>query len=230
MIRQLPLGISPRESARLSSFHAGDNAQALAAVSACVAGQGEPFVYLWGAANTGKSHLLQGASRLASERGLAVAYLPLAEYRHFAPEILHDLEAIQLVCLDDVHRVAGQRAWEQALFHLFNQLRDHGGRLLASADSSPQNLPVSLPDLGSRLGWGPVYQLRPLTDQQKIEALTKHAARRGLDLPADSARYILHHAVRDMASLVRILERLDQASLAAQRRLTVPFIKTVLKE
>ena len=105
-----------------------------------------------------------------------------------------------------------------------------GGRLLASADSSPQNLPVSLPDLGSRLGWGPVYQLRPLTDQQKIEALTKHAARRGLDLPADSARYILHHAVRDMASLVRILERLDQASLAAQRRLTVPFIKTVLKE
>lgn len=230
MTRQLPLGISLRESASLASFYPGDNEQALAAVEDCASARGEPLVYLWGASATGKSHLLQGACRHASERSMAVAYLPLVEAARLSPAILQDLDAVQLLCLDDVHCIAGQAAWEQGLFHLFNQLRDSGARLLVSATRSPRLLPLQLADLRSRLGWGLSFHLQPLSDMQKAEALTGHAERRGLTLPAETARYIINHTGRDMGSLLHTLDRLDQASLAAQRRLTVPFVKEMLQQ
>ena len=227
MILQLPLGISLRESASLETFFPGENAQLLAAIRAAVEHRGERFVYLWGMRNSGKSHLLQAACRLASERAMAVAYIPLGA-AGFTPEILQDLGSQDLVCLDDLQVIAGKPHWEQALFHLFNQLRDRNAALLVSADRSPARLPMQLADLDSRLSWGVSYQLYPLADAEKMDALVRYASRRGLELPEATASYILRHSARDMGSLVRTLDRLDRASLAAQRRLTVPFVRTLL--
>jgi DnaA family protein len=225
---QIPLDISLRESASLASFHPGENRQVVSDIRACVENRGERFIYLWGGPGTGRSHLLQAACRLGAEHRLAVAYLPLVQAGSFEPAIFSDLGSLDIVCLDDIQAIAGQPSWEQALFHLFNQLWDSGARLLVSADRAPARLPLGLPDLASRLGWGLCYQLQPLDDQEKMAAIIDSASRLGMTLPPDTARYILRHALRDMESLQQILKRLDQASLAAQRKLTVPFVRNLL--
>jgi DnaA family protein len=228
VIPQLPLDITLSESAGFDTFVPGENGQAVASIRDCAAGQGESFLFLWGSEGTGRSHLLQAACRLAAQSGLAVSYLPLAQIDSFTPDILLGFEGMDLVCVDDIHMIAGKPPWEQALFHLYNRLRDAGARMMVSGDRIHTELPLELPDLGSRLGWGLGYRLQPLGDTDKILVLMGNAKGRGMDLPGETARYILAHTARDMGSLVATLEKLDLASLAAGRKLTVPFVKTIL--
>jgi DnaA family protein len=133
------------------------------------------------------------------------------------------------VCVDDVEAAAGYGAWEEALFHLYNRLIDSGGGLLVSAAVAPAQLAIRLPDLVSRLGAAPVYQLHPLNDDQSLEAMRLRARQRGFELPEETGRYLLRRLPRDLSALMSLLERLDTASLAAQRKLTVPFVKSVLE-
>lgn len=220
---QLPLRIGLRDSATLANFLHGPNAAAVAALESGY----EPFVYLWGAPGTGKSHLLQGLCHRFAAEGGAPVYLPLGE-EQLAPEICDGLEMTPLVCLDDIQAVAGNPEWETALFHLYNRIRDVGGRLLVAATAAPGQLGISLPDLQSRLGWGPVFHLQPLSDDEKVDALTLRARARGIELGADVARYLLRRYRRDTHGLFDLLEQLDRASLAAQRRLTIPFVRELL--
>ena len=223
---QLPLGLKLRDGATFANFLAGPNAAAVDAVRGCADGDGERFVYLAGPAGAGKSHLLQAACRLAGEAGGACAYLPLAEVP--APEALEGLEVLDLVCLDDFQVVAGRRPWEEAVFHFFNRWWEGRGRLVVAAQGRPAELGLGLADLRSRMEWGLGCGLRVLDDGSKIEALRLRARARGLDLPDEVGRYLLRRLPRDLGALFDVLDRLDDASLVAQRRLTVPFIKEVL--
>jgi len=182
-------------------------------------------VYLWGATGTGRTHLLQAACQGAAAAGATAVYLPLAQHAEFSPELLEGLETTRLVCLDDVDAIAGLDAWEQALFHLYNRLRDSERRLLAAADRAPGALPLNLADLRSRLGWGPVFQLRALSDTDKLAALKLRALHRGLELSDEVGQYLLKRCPRDLHSLFSLLDSLDRAALAAQRRLTIPFVR-----
>jgi DnaA family protein len=229
MSKQLALGFTLPEKATLESYVPAANEQAVADITACAQGRGEPFIYLWGAEQTGKSHLLQAATQLADEAGRSALYIPLDQAKQFSPDIFDDLEQLNLICLDGVEQIAGHPSWEQGLFNLFNRIQAQGHALLVSAQCSPLSLPIKLPDLSSRLSWGLCYQLHPLDDPQKVTALIEDAARRGLEMSEESALYILRHTPRDMGSLRQLLEDLDQASLEAQRRLTIPFIKTILQ-
>jgi len=220
---QLPLRIGLRDSATLGNFLTGPNAEAVAALEQ----SDEPFVYLWGASGTGKSHLLQAVCHEFAATGGTPAYLPLAEER-LAPEVCEGLEAMPLVCFDDVQAVAGEPEWEVALFHLYNRVREAGGRLLAAGTAPPGQLGFGLPDLRSRLGWGPVFHLQPLSDDQKVEALCRRASARGITLGPEVARYLMRRYRRDTHGLFDLLERLDRASLAAKRRLTIPFVRELL--
>jgi DnaA family protein len=220
---QLPLRIGLRDSATLANFLPGANGAAIAALESGY----EPFVYLWGAPGTGKSHLLQGLCQQFAATGGAPVYLPLGD-EQLAPEMCEGLEAMPLVCLDDIQAVAGNREWETALFHLYNRVRDAGGRLLVAADAPPGQLGIDLPDLRSRLGWGPVFHLQPLSDEEKVEALILRARGRGIELAPDVARYLMRRYRRDTHGLFELLEQLDRASLAAQRRLTIPFVRELL--
>lgn len=222
MTRQLPLGVNLRDGAAFANFLPGPNAAAVA----CLRAGEEPLVYLWGAGGTGKSHLLQAACAAAGQDGRPAAYLPLDG--GFAPEVLAGWENLPLVCLDDLQAVAGRMAWERALFNLCNGLREQGGRLAVAADAPPAGLALQLPDLRSRLSQGVVFQLRELEDPDKLAALRLRARRRGFELPDDTAQYLLSRYRRDMPSLCRLLDVLDTASLSAQRRLTIPFVKSVL--
>lgn len=225
--RQLALNMQLRDDATLASFL---SAPALEPLLAALRGQatssGEPLVFVHGAAGSGKSHLLQAACHLLPA---ASCYLPLAELRALpATELLQGLESQQLVCLDDIDAVAGDEGWELALFHFCNRARAGGCRLLFSAGASPRQLPVVLPDLRSRLGWGPVFLL-PAPDDERKQAILRYRARcRGLDMPAEVSRFLVSRAPRGLAELMALLESLDSRSLAEQRALTVPFVKQAL--
>ncbi len=228
---QLPLGVRLRDDATFANYYPGANAAALGYVERlCEADAGwtDSLIYLWGAAGVGRSHLLQAACLRFEQRDEAAVYLPLAEVADYGPELLDNLEQCELVCLDDLEAVAGRADWEEALFHLFNRLRDAGKRLLLAAATSPRELGVQLPDLQSRLTLALVFQLQELADEDKLRALQLRASRRGLQMPDEVGRFILTRGARSMSALFVLLEQLDQASLQAQRKLTIPFLKETL--
>lgn len=226
MIEQLPLGVGLRDSAAFENFHPGANAQAVRQLRAAA----DPFIYLWGAPGAGKTHLLQAACAATLHLQQRAAYLPLREAERFAPGMIQGWENLELVCVDDIDAIAGRVDWERALFNLYNSLREQEGRLIVAAGGAPAGLRVTLPDLRSRLGHGLVFQLQELDDAGKLAAMRLRARRRGFELPEEAGMYLLNRYQRDMHSLCRLLDVLDTASLAAHRRLTIPFVKSVLPE
>ncbi len=228
---QLPLGVRLRDDATFANYYPGANAAALGYVERLCeaeAGWAESLIYLWGGDGVGRSHLLQAACLRFEQRGEQAVYLPLAEVAEYGPGLLDGLDQAELLCLDDLDAVAGRADWEEALFHLFNRLRDAGRRLLLAAATSPRELPVQLPDLQSRLSLALVFQLQALSDEDKLRALQLRASRRGLHLTDEVGRFILTRGERSMSALFELLERLDQASLQARRKLTIPFLKETL--
>lgn len=226
---QLSLSIGLRDDATFANFFPGDNHYLLDALQALMSGSGEPFQYVYGPQDSGKSHLLQALCHLADAQGLRSFYLPLGELALLSPDLLEGLEAMDLVCIDDLNLVAGRAKWETALFHCFNRLRDAGKMLVVSADAAPAKLGIKLPDLSSRLAWGITSALHKLSDEQKIDAFKLRAHERGLELTDDVARYILHRSPRTMRELFDMLTVLDHASLMAQRKLTIPFVRETLR-
>ena len=225
--RQLPLEVQLRDDATLENFLAGPAVRPLVSVLAQqLEPAGEAMIFLHGPAGTGKSHLLQASCHVAGNRAL---YLPLADLGHYAPDdVLQGVEALDLVCLDDLHCVVGDDQWELALFNLYNRARQDNCKLLVASDAAPRNLGVNLADLRSRLSWGIVYRLAQADDEDKAEILRFRASRRGLSLPGEVARYIVNRAPRAMQPLLDLLEVLDKTSLAQQRALSIPFVKQVL--
>ncbi|MEJ2059798.1 MAG: DnaA regulatory inactivator Hda [Gammaproteobacteria bacterium] len=228
MAEQLALNVGLRDSAVFETYYAGPNRPVVGALQALGLGRGELQIFLWGGAGAGKSHLLQAVCHLAAGEGPGAVFLPLRTLGVHGPDILDGMLGRGVICLDDVDAVLGDPQWERGLFNLINDLRLHEQPLLMSAALSPVHLRAGLPDLASRLQWGAVFQLHPLDDEAKLEALSQRAQARGLALPVEAGRYLLHRYPRDLGTLLGVLDRLDAASLAAQRRLTVPFIKQVL--
>lgn len=230
MYKQLPLRFEPREVYSFDTFVSGDNALAVGMLQQVAEPSAELQIYLWAEQGQGKSHLLQAACNLASKRQLAVCYLPAAEIIGQPIELLDGLEQLDLVCLDDVDQLAQSLQWEEALFNLINRMRASKKTLLMTASVSPENLSIALPDLRSRIVWGPVFQLNELADEQKRNALKLRAQQRGLELPDNVVDYLMRHYPRDLFALFERLETLDVAAMAMQRKLTVPFVKTVFEQ
>lgn len=222
---QLPLNLTLRKDATFKNFYPGDNGTLLTALDAFNNGQGEQFIYLWGPAGVGRTHLLQACCHFQQE--IACFYLSLA-MPGLSWEILQGLEHLQLVCLDDIEAVLGHPRWEEELLHFYNRAQAASVRMLVVGNHPPTQSNCQLPDLRSRLSWGWVFQVKPLSDQQKIQALQLRAQDRGLDLPDAVGHFLLHHYPRDMSALFELLDQLDQASFVSQHKLTIPFIKSVL--
>lgn len=226
---QMPLGLSLKEEATFENYYAGSHGEMITALKSAARGSGESIIYLCGTRGQGLSHLLQAACHEASRVGRSSVYLPLSELVTLPPDMLLGLEALSLLCIDDVHALASHPAWEEAVFHLFNRVRDAGGTLIFTGNDVPHALPLSLLDLKSRLAWGVVYALHPLSDDEKLTVLIRRAYERGITLSEEVGKYLLSHCPRHMRTLFAALDALDKASLAAQRRLTIPFVKEVLQ-
>jgi DnaA family protein len=229
---QLPLGIRLLDSSVFESYFAGRNqpvVDALLALHASDRARAPTCIWIHGAHGVGKTHLLQAVCARASREGRTAAYLPLPDVIDLGEELLAGFGELAIVCLDDAQVVAGREAWERALFRLHQELDERGGRLLVAGAMPPAALPFKLRDLGSRLNGGLVLTLQPLNETEQIAALQLRAQLRGLELPDEAAQYMLRRLPRDMTHLYAVLDELDAASLVAQRRLTVPFVKEVLE-
>ena len=222
-MKQLALGVRLRADAVFESFWPGLNGEVVAALRMPNSGP----LWLWGASGSGKTHLLQAVCAAAGE---AAAYFPLDRSLALPPEALTGFERTRVLCIDDVDAVAGDLAWERTLFHLFNEAAELRTRLIFAGIAPPRQAEWSLEDWRSRAGSCVVYQLRELDDEGRVEALRLRAAQRGLQLPYETSEYLLKRVPRDLRSLFDILDQLDEASLVAQRRLTIPFIRDALEK
>lgn len=228
--RQLLLGVRLRESSVFASFLPAGNRGVVEALRALAPGEPPVCVYLHGAGGGGKSHLLQAVCAEAAARCRAAAYLPLRELSRMGPELLSGWGDLDFVCLDDIETVAADPLWNRALFTLHQQLEERRGRLLVASESPPTALQWPLRDLASRMAGGLVWSLQPLSEPERVAALQLHAQLRGFELPGETAAYLLRRLPRDMSTLCRVLDELDEASLVAQRRLTVRFVTQVLAQ
>ena len=223
---QLVLPLRLADHAVFASFLNDGNETLVATLSGIAAGHVGQGCWLWGAVATGRTHLLQAVCDQAGDRS---AYLPLEMLAEAGPGILDGLATRELVCIDDVDKVAGDNAWEVALFNLCNDLQESGGQLIVSANSAPRECGFGLADLASRMSRLPVFQVRSLDEQQRVAALQLRARHRGLELPDETAAYMLKRSRRDMASLYVLLDKLYLEALRAQRRLPIPFVRDVLQ-
>ena len=228
-MRQLPLGVRLPDRAVFASFLPARNGEAVEYVKAVSAGRISGVVWVCGAPGAGKTHLLQATCAQASET-LRAAYLPLIELARLGVDVLEGVRQLDCVSIDDIDVVAGQIEWERALFSIVREVEDAGSRVIFAAKLPPALFKWALPDLGSRLSAGAIFQLRALDEAEQQEALQLRARLRGLELPEETSRWLQRRFPRDMRTLYEILDTLDEAALVAQRRLTVPFIRSVLRE
>lgn len=228
---QLSLHVSLNDEATFENFYASGetNAQARQALEMFALGQGENCLMIWGARGCGLTHLLQSVCHDASENNITIQYIPMRHMIGYSAEdICEGLDGVEIVCVDGIEYICGNREWELALFHLFNRIKDAGHKILISSHTSPPSLPILLADLKSRLLGCVIYHIESLNDTGKEEALVLRAAARGMEMSAEVARFILSRASRDTNELFNLLHRLDDASLQHQRKLTIPFVKEIL--
>lgn len=227
---QLALPLQLADHAVFASFFAQGNETLVATLSELASGQDSNRVrhgcWLWGPKASGKTHLLQAVCEVAGDRS---TYMPLSMFADAGPEILEGLATRELVCIDDVDQVAGRDDWDAALFDLCNQIQDAGAELVVSAAAAPRESEFQLNDLKSRFAKLPVFQIHALDDVERIIALQLRSQHRGLELPDETAQYLLKRSRRDMASLYDLLDTLDREALRAKRRLTVPFVRSVME-
>lgn len=225
---QLTLGVGLKDEATFANYYEGGNQLLVTELKKMSSGKGERVIFFNGVGGEGRTHLLQACCHEAYQHHLSAVYLPLGDMSELSFDIFEGLENLSLVCIDDFHRIAGHKEWEQAFFHAYNRIRDAGGTMIITANKPPKSLGLVMPDVLSRLTWGMTFQLLPLSDNQKLEVLIMRASRRGMTLVEEVGRYILTHCPRHMSTLFAALDALDKASLAAQRKLTIPFVKEVL--
>ena len=223
---QLALPLRLADHAVFESFLDTGNETLVAVLTALADGVGDGC-WLWGPPATGKSHLLQAACNRAGDTAV---YVPLRALAQAGPAILEGLANRDLICIDDIDCIADDTAWETALFELCNQILDNDRGLIVTSAMSPRECPIGLPDLQSRLVRLPAFQVQTLAETGRMQALQLRARHRGLELPDDTARFLLKRSRRDMGSLYALLDKLDVAALRAKRRLTIPFVKNVIEE
>ncbi|MCS5708787.1 DnaA regulatory inactivator Hda [Candidatus Berkiella cookevillensis] len=224
---QLPLCLQLKDDCTFESFYAGSNAHIINIIKRAILSPHDEFIYIWGRKGVGCSHLLQAACHFATLHQRASLYLPLKQQLN--TNILQDLERTDLVCLDDLDAIAGDKLWEEAIFYLYNRIKTSQKKLIIAAQQPPKGAHIQLMDLRSRLEWGIAVQVHALEDNDLVCALQLRAKKRGMQINQEVAEFIINRVTRSMSSLYLTLEQLDVASLTLQRKITIPFVKKILK-
>jgi len=226
---QQALNLQLAQANTFDTYYAGSDPTLISVLKSVAMGVlDEPQIFLWGMPATGKTHILQAMCHEATASHKRAMYLPLQDLAAQDPVCIEGLQDMQLICIDDVHTVAKNPQWEQALFNFINHHRASGTTLIIASTKAPTDDIFDLVDLNSRAVWGPVYKLSPVDDNKLDEALKFHASVRGLVLPQEVRKFLLTRYQRDVSTLVSIIEALDKASLEQQRKVTIPFLKKTL--
>lgn len=225
---QLTLSILKKPRFALEEFYFSSANQAIQAeIARILSGQGDQvgYLYFYGGQGVGKSHLLQGLVQSFSALKKTAIYLPMKTLLKYEPSALDNLARYQLLALDDVQCVAGHGVWEEALFHLFNQVQESRHVLVIAGEFPVKQLGVKLPDLESRLLSNLHLKLSPLSSEEMAALLKKHAYDQGLMLSEEVLAYIFSRYPRDLGSLMQLLDRLSHLSLVQKKKITVKLVK-----
>jgi DnaA family protein len=249
MSQQLTLNLNLQDGFRFESFYIKkDNADIVNLLQSLSSTNTSPLshelqqVFLWGSEQSGKSHLLQACCYQAAKNGKKINYLPMKAMKAYGTEMLTGFDQAEILLIDDLHEVIGggdeslnkalnkalNKEWETFFFHLINRARQNQQKLVFSAQMNPRQMHCILPDLASRLIWGAVYQLHGLQDQEMFSALRLRARQRGFEIQERVIDYLYKRYPRKLAYLMELLETLDKESLRAGKKITVPFVKSVL--
>ena len=228
---QLSLPVHLPDDETFNSYYpAAGNDELIQRLRLNATGQDKSATYVWGLGKSGRTHLLHAACAEANNLERRSFYIPLGIHACMSIAALEGVEHLDLVCIDDVDAIAGHPIWEEAIFDLYNRMYETGnGTLIVTARTSPSEAKFILPDLASRMQWGLIYQLHPMADEDKLVALQRRSRMRGLQLPEDVGRFLLNRVVRDLRTLFEVLDKLDKASMVHQRKLTIPFVKEILR-
>ena len=226
--KQLTLGIRLDAGRTFENFSMGRNQPTLSTLAAGLRGELDSPVYLWGSAGCGKTHLLEACCAGAYANHASVAFIPLREMSTIQSSILDGLADYDVVCIDDVHLVAGQAPWEEALFHFYNRAFARHTTVVFASALQVTRVSFNLPDLRSRLVDTLTLQVFTLTDEERGAALQVRAHERGFELTDEVVQFVLHRMPRDMHSLFALLDKLDDSTLEQQRKVTVPLVRALM--
>jgi len=224
MTRQIHLPLRLSDSASFENFLTGSNGQVLDVLGRFGSVGAPQMLYLHGPPGCGKSHLLHACCRSKGESIPLTVYVPTG-VDSVGPQMLSELDPRSMVCVDDVEHICADRAWEEALLDLYEQLQEAGGCLLVAGRYPPAQAGFLLADLATRLASGGVWTLYPLSEAQLPEAMRLRARLRGLELPEAVSAYLLRRVPRDPATLFALLDQIDEQAFSEQRRLSVPFVR-----
>lgn len=225
---QLALALAHSDKASFENYWVGQNQELLSALTASISRREPKVIYYYGNQGAGKSHLLFAAMRFAKDAQVKTSYVSLAD-AYVAIDMLKAIDVSTVVCVDNIDMWAGDTEKERALFTLFEQIKHAGGGLLISASKTPDQAGFHLKDLISRLSSGLIYALYELTEEGRFDAIKMRAQQRGLAISDEVVKYLLNRLPRDNQQLFQTLDRLDQASLVEKRKITIPFLQTLLK-
>lgn len=228
MVEQIPLAFEHRLRPSFNSFYPGKNQEVINHLIRCVSYEGEQQIYIRGSPGLGKTHLLQACCLLAEELKKTAFYYEFIGQPLPDSGLLNGLEEYEVVCFDNIDAIAGHVDWEQQFFNFYNRHRDNGYKLILSSRCPPNWLTIELPDLKTRLNWGLTLKLHELSDEEMILALSFRAKQLGFELTPQVGRFLFNRYARDTVALWQLLIELDHATLAAKRKLTLPFLKQLL--
>ena len=223
-MRQIPLDVSLSEYMTFETFYLGPNKSVVDSLR----DEKNQLIWLAGLEGFGKTHLLHAFLNSHEHENKKVLYLPMSESQDFTPDILDNLAQYDLVAIDDIENIIGDMTWEEQLLKFYEDSYSTRNKILITAHDTPKGLNFLLPDLSSRFNLALIERLRPMNEDEMIKAILIHSKARGFDLPEDSAKYLINRVPRDVSVLIDMIKLLDYESLSMQRKLTIPFIKTVL--
>lgn len=227
MTQLLLKGVQPQSNMTFANFYGGLNKNVVDYLQTELLTE-KVSTYLWGSSGCGLTHLLHALCEMANSLQKTTMYLSLKEASLYTPEILMNVERVDVLCIDDIDAVVGQAFWEEALFDAYNRVRDNNTAWVCTAKTSVRGLNCHFADLQSRLGWGQVFHVELLTEAERIAVLQLRAKERGMILSDEVIHFLLNHYQRDLGALLLLLEKLDSASLTEKKRLTIPFVKEIL--
>lgn len=226
---QLTISLGDQDKASFESFWSVNNNELITALQSSVCHSDPTLIYLYGPSGSGKSHLLFSVMRLARQKSIDTRYVCLTD-DYVTPELLSSTDMAQIVCVDDAQAWSGEEEKERALFTLFEQVRHAKGQLFVSARQAPDSSGFLLRDLVSRLSSGLIYPIIELDDTQRAEALKLKAKQRGFHLSDDVVKFLMNHVSRDTTELFRVFDLIDRVSLVEKRKVTIPFLQTLLHQ
>lgn len=192
--------------------------------------QSQRICVVTGAKSSGKTHLLLAACEYSEQFDLRHQYIDLQGMQQLPPQALLGLVNQDVVCLDNVQLVDNNKQWQTAIFDVINQFIESNNKLLLiSTRSHPDLMNYRLLDLKTRLDWGTKFTILPLKDDLILKALVLHMQALGFVVEQEVAKFLVSRCKRDMHQLMSMVKTLDEVSLAKQRKITIPFVKTVLK-